>query len=149
MAVYLIENGKFKLIGDVDINLLSQTEEYKNKQLVVSNVPLNTINDFKQQLQKQLLNLEKQRFQNVCEQYGYNGLADVQFYANQTTPDPEAQAILTFYSNANGNGYDDLVWDWITNTLPTYKTLKKLLSLDMKAIEEQIYQQATANNPLP
>ncbi len=149
MAVYLIENGKFKLIGDVDINLLSQTEEYKNKQLVVSNVPLNTINDFKQQLQKQLLNLEKQRINKILDQYGYNGLADVQFYASQSTPDPEAQAILTFYSNANGNGYDDLIWDWITNTLPTYKTLKKLLTLDMKTIEEQIYQQATANNPLP
>ena len=149
MAVYLIENGKFKLIGDVDINLLSQTEEYKNKQLVVSNVPLNTINDFKQQLQKQLLNLEKQRINKILDQYGYNGLADVQFYASQSTPDPEAQAILTFYSNANGNGYDDLIWDWITNTLPTYKTLKKLLTLDMKTIEEQIYQQAITNNPLP
>ena len=110
---------------------------------------INLIPIVQQELQKQLLNLEKQRINKVCDQYGYNGLADVQFYANQTTPDPEAQAILTFYSNANGNGYDDLIWNWITNTLPTYKTLKKLLSLDMKAVEEQIYQQAITNNPLP
>ena len=110
---------------------------------------INLIPIAQQQLQKQLLQLEKQRINQILDQYGYNGLADVQFYANQTTPDPEAQVILTFYSNANGNGYDDLIWDWITNTLPTYKTLKKLLSLDMKAVEEQIYQQAITNNPLP
>ena len=110
---------------------------------------INLIPIAQQQLQKQLLNLEKQRINQILDQYGYNGLADVQFYANQTTPDPEAQAILTFYSNANGNGYDDLIWDWITNTLPTYKTLKKLLSLDMKQVEQQIFDQAVANNPLP
>ena len=140
MIVSFIHNGATYSNWDISKPEIQQELKIKG---------INLIPIAQQQLQKQLLNLEKQRINQILDQYGYNGLADVQFYANQTTPDPEAQAILTFYSNANGNGYDDLIWDWITNTLPTYKTLKKLLSLDMKAVEEQIYQQAITNNPLP
>lgn len=110
------------------------------------NVP-NTVPELQKAFSDTLVWLEKRRLNEILDQYGYNSLADVQFYANQN--DAEAVAILNFYSNTNANGYDDLIWNWINNTLPTYTTLEQLLSLDMQAVEEQIYQQAITNNPLP
>ena len=99
------------------------------------------------ELERQLLELEMKRLDNILKQYGYNSLGDVQLYASRN--DSEAQAILNFYTNSNGNGYDDLIWDWIDNTLPNYQTVDELLAIDIKAVEERIYQQALQNNPLP
>ena len=99
------------------------------------------------ELERQLLELERKRLDNILKQYGYNSLGDVQLYASRN--DSEAQAILNFYTNSNGNGYDDLIWDWIDNTLPNYQTVDELLAIDIKAVEERIYQQALQNNPLP
>ena len=94
-----------------------------------------------------ILFLEKQRLQKVLSQYGYNSLGDVQLYASQN--DAEAQAILSFYTNSNGNGYDDLIWNYI-DSLPN-KTKADILNdlQDLIAVEESIFQQAVANNPLP
>ncbi len=91
--------------------------------------------------------LQKQRLQKILDQYGYSSLGDVQIYASQN--DTEAQAILNFYTNNNGNGYDDLIWDYIDNLIN--KTYDELLqeAMDLYAVEEQIYQQALENNPLP
>jgi len=97
-----------------------------------------------QQKEKELLLLEKQRLSQILDQYGYNGLADVQFYANQTTPDQEAQALLKWYQ-----AYDDGIWNYITVNLSKITTIKKLLALDLKAVEEQIYQQSIKTSPLP
>ena len=99
------------------------------------------------ELERQLLELERKRLENILKQYGYNSLGDVQLYASLN--DSEAQAILNFYTNSNGNGYDDLIWDWIDNTLPNYQAVDELLAINVKAVEEQIYQQALQNNPLP
>ena len=119
---------------------LSNTEE--RQQLEAKGINLVPI--AQQEIQKQLLNLEKQRINKICDQYGYNGLADVQFYANQATPDPEAQAILAWYQE-----YDNGIWDWIDNTLSAITTLDELLALDMKAVEKQIFDESIVNNELP
>ena len=91
--------------------------------------------------------LQKQRLWNILNQYGYNSLGDVQLYASQN--DPEAQAILNWYTNANGNGYDDLLWNYI-DSLPN-KTKTEILNdlQDLMAVEENIFQQAVQNNQLP
>ncbi len=91
--------------------------------------------------------LQKQRLQKVLDQYGYNSLGDVQLYASQN--DTEAQAILNWYTNANSNGYDDLIWNYI-DSLPN-KTKTEILNdlQDLMAVEEQLFQQAVQNNPLP
>ncbi len=91
--------------------------------------------------------LQEKRLQKILDQYGYNSLGDVQLYASQN--DPEAQAILNFYTNTNGNGYDDLIWNYI-ETLQN-KTKADILNdlQDLITLEEQIYQQAVQNNPLP
>jgi len=101
----------------------------------------------REEIQKQLLGLEKQRLQKVLEQYGYNGLADVYVYVSQK--DQEAKAILSWYTNSNGNGYDDLIWNWIENELPKYQTVDELLAIDLKQVEEEIFNQSVQNNPLP
>ncbi len=96
----------------------------------------------RRELVSSLLQLEKQRLQNICDQYAYNGLADVQFYASQN--DQEAQAILNWYQS-----YDDLIWSYIDNDLSAFTDFEELLQIDMKNIEEQIYQQSIQQSPLP
>ncbi|SNZ11886.1 hypothetical protein SAMN06265182_2130 [Persephonella hydrogeniphila] len=98
--------------------------------------------ELKEEKQKQLLQLEKSRLQKVLDKYGYNGLADVQLYASQN--DSEAQNILNWYQK-----YDDLIWQYIDNDLATFTSVDELLAIDMKNIEEQIYQQSIEQNPLP
>ena len=100
-----------------------------------------------EQLRTAILSLQRQRLHKVLSQYGYNSLGDVQLYASQN--DPEAQAILNFYTNANSNGYDDLIWAYI-DSLPN-KTKADILNdlQDLIAVEENIFQQAVQNNPLP
>jgi len=107
----------------------------------------NTVSELQKALADTLAWLEKQRLQKVLDSYGYNGLADVYIYASQN--DTEAQAILSWYTNSNGNGYDDLIWNWIDTQLPQYQTVDELLSIDLRQVEEQIYQQSVQNNPLP
>jgi len=94
----------------------------------VWNVP-NTVSDLQKALSDTLIWLEKQRLSQILDQYGYNGLADVQFYANQATPDQEAQALLKWYQT-----YDDGIWNYITVNLSKITTINKLLALDLKAV---------------
>ena len=96
----------------------------------------------KQEKQEELLSFEKQRVQKVCDEYGYNGLADVQLYTSQN--DEEAKAILAWYST-----YDDLIWSYIDNDLSAFTDIQELLAVDMKNIEQQIYQQSIQQSPLP
>ncbi len=95
-----------------------------------------------QEKQEELLSFEKQRVQKILNSYGYISLADVQFYASQN--DTEAQAILAWYQT-----YDDLIWSYIDNDLSAFTKLDELLALDMKAIEQQIFDQAIQTAPLP
>ena len=96
----------------------------------------------KQEKQEKLLSFEKQRVQKVCDEYGYNGLADIQLYASQN--DAEAQALLSWYQT-----YDNLIWSYIDNDLSAFTNLDELLAVDMKAIEQQIFNQAIQTAPLP
>ncbi len=88
--------------------------------------------------------LAKQRLERILDEYSYNGLADVQFYANQATPDQEAQSILNWYSE-----YDTQIWSYIDNDLQSITNIEELLQIDMKNIEQQIYEQSIATSPLP
>lgn len=97
------------------------------------------IRDYKQ---KQLLQLEKQRLNQICDQYGYNGLSDIQLYASKN--DQEAQAILNWYQ-----AYDDAIWNWLDNELTNISDLNQLLQLDLKAVEQQIFDQSIQTAPLP
>ena len=92
--------------------------------------------------QEELFFLQKKRLQIISDQYGYNGLADIDFYARRK--DKEAKALLDWYE-----AYDDLIWNWIDNELSKITDLEQLLKLDMKQIEEQIFQASIKENPLP
>ena len=96
----------------------------------------------KEQKKKEILQFEKQRLNQILDQYSYNGLADIQFYASQN--DTEAQAILNWYQT-----YDNLIWSYIDNDLSAFTDIQELLAIDMKNIEEQIYQQSIQQSPLP
>jgi len=95
----------------------------------------------------ELIKMQKERMRNILDQYGYNSLGDVQLYASQN--DLEAQQILNWYTNTNSNGYDDLIWNWIETQLPQYQTVDELLSIDLRQVEEEIFNQSVQNNPLP
>ena len=86
-------------ISDPDVRQKLQAEGVDLKAVLIENV------------KTKILSLAKKRLQDLFDQYGYNSLGDVQLYASQN--DPEAQAILNFYTNANSNGYDDLLWNYI------------------------------------
>ena len=45
--------------------------------------------------------------------------------------------------------YWDGIWNWIEQTLPTYKTVEELLLIDLKAIEEEIFNQSIQTSQLP
>ncbi len=96
----------------------------------------------KTELEQQLLQHQKQRLQKILNDYGYIDLSDAQFYANQN--DEEAKAILNWYST-----YDDLIWQYIDNDLQEFTNIEELLQIDMKNIEQQIYEQSIATSPLP
>ncbi len=105
------------------------------------NIP-NDLTELKTALTDTLAWLEKRRLEEVLDRYQYNGLADVQFYAGQS--DTEAQSILSWYSE-----YDNLIWSYIDNDLAAFTTVDELLQIDMKNIEQQIYEQSIKTAPLP
>ncbi len=116
--------------------------DFDEKVVVVYEPPPPSLNELKAQKQKELLRLEKQRLNDILDQYSYNGLADVQFYANLN--DAEAQALLSWYQT-----YDNLIWSYIDNDLSAFTDIQELLAVDMKNIEQQIYQQSIQQSPLP
>ena len=113
--------------------------DFAKNDVVVYEPPPPTPEELRDRIQKQLLNLEKQRVNEVCDQYGYIDLADVSIYANQG--DSEANAILDWYST-----YDDLIWNWIDQILPVTTDLQ---NVDVKAVEEDLYNQSIQESPLP
>ncbi len=113
--------------------------DFAKNDVVVYEPPPPTPEELKAQTQKQLLNLEKQRVNDICTQYGYIDLADVNIYANQG--DSEAKAILGWYST-----YDDLIWNWIDQILPVTTNLQ---SVDVKAVENDLFNQSITISPLP
>lgn len=56
----------------------------------------------------------------------------------------EAQTLLDWYST-----YDNLIWSYIDNDLAAFQTVDELLQIDMKNIEQQIYEQSIQTSPLP
>ena len=121
---------------------LGDTETQK----LLETLGVNLVEAAKTEIQKKLLKEESSRLQKVLSQYGYNSLADVVFYA-QTENDEEAKSLLNWYSNQNGNGYDDLIWSWIDNELPKYQSVDELLNLDLKQIEAQIFEKTKSMLP--
>ena len=98
--------------------------------------------ELEKEMKNQLLQFEKQRLNQILNQYGYNGLGDVLFYVSQN--DSEAQALQNWYK-----AYDDAVWNFIENQIPTYTSLDQLLELNMKQVEQNIFNQSISTNPLP
>ena len=86
--------------------------------------------------------LAGQRLKDILNKYSYYSFGDVQFYASQN--DTEAQALLDWYK-----AYDDLIWSWIDNDLPNYQTVEELLQIDLKALEEDLFNQSVQTSPLP
>jgi len=117
-------------------------DENGNPIVDVKNILPDSYQELQKVLMDTLLYLERARLQKVLEQYGYNGLSDVQFYVSQN--DAEAQSILSWYQ-----AYDDAIWNYIDSLMN--KTKAEILNdlKDVPAIEEQIYQQSIQNNPLP
>ena len=105
------------------------------------NIP-STVSELQKAYSDTLIYLSKQRLNQILEKFSYNGLADVQFYASQN--DEEALQLLDWYQ-----AYDDAIWNWIDNEVSNITDLNNLLNLDMKAIEQQIFDQAIQIKPLP
>ena len=105
------------------------------------NIP-NTAPELQKAFSDTLVWLESQRLKDLSSLYSYNGLADIDFYARRK--DKEAKSLLDWYE-----AYDDAIWNWIDNELPKITDLEQLLKLDMKQIEEQIFQQSIEASPLP
>ena len=105
------------------------------------NVP-NNEEELQKAFSDTLVWIESQRLKTISDRYGYNGLADIDFYARRK--DKEAKALLDWYET-----YDDAIWNWIDNELPKITDLEELLKLDMKQIEERIFQESIEIAPLP
>ena len=116
--------------------------DFTKNDVVVYEPPLPSLNELKKQKQKELLLYEKQRLQKILDSYGYISLADVQFYASQN--DQEAKALLSWYQT-----YDDAIWNWLDNKLQAITNLGQLLKLDLKAVEQQIFENSIKTSPLP
>ncbi len=94
--------------------------------------------------------LAKQRVQRVLEEYGYYSLGDLQVYTSQN--DGEAKAILSWYQ-----AYDTAIWDYIAQNFDPIingtqqATVDQLLQnySDLRAIEEEIFNQSVQTNSLP
>lgn len=93
----------------------------------------------KEQKKKEILALENNRVNQIVSKYEYISLADIQLYASQN--DTEAQAILSWYQT-----YDDLIWSWIDQILQVATDLQ---SIDVKAVEKDLFNQSMQTNPLP
>ncbi len=95
-----------------------------------------TLDELKEVVKDTLLWLQKQRLNNVLSAYSYNSFSDVMLYANKQN-DPsqqEAKAILSWYLD-----YDSKIWDYIQNEIPKFTDLDSLYSIDIKAVEEDLY----------
>ena len=111
--------------------------------------PQYTTAELREQLRAKMLALRSARINSVLSSPNnqYDSLADVQLYAS--LGDTDAQKILAWYTNANANGYDDLVWSYI-DSIPNMTKSQVTNDLqNAETVEEQIFQQAVANNPLP
>ena len=102
----------------------------------------NDVTELSKAMADTLVWLAGQRLKGILNKYSYYSLADVQFYANQN--DEEALQLLDWYQ-----AYDDAIWNWIDNEVSNITDLDNLLNLDMKAIEQQIFDQAIQIKPLP
>jgi len=101
-----------------------------------------------QEKQGVLLSFEKQRVQKILDIYGYISLADIQICAQKERSGEEegteAQDLENWWYT-----YDNLIWSYIDNDLSAFTSVDELLQIDMKNIEEQIYQQSIQQSPLP
>ncbi|WP_297452598.1 hypothetical protein [Persephonella sp.] len=111
---------------------------FNKNDVVVYEPPPPTPEELKAKIQGQLTQLEEDRLKLILKKSGYNEV-DILFYANQG--DSEAKGILDWYST-----YDTLIWNWIDQILPVIKDLQ---SVDVKAVEEDLFNQSVKTNPLP
>jgi len=117
-----------------------------NGNLVLNPIIPQRLEELQKAIKDTVLWLEGKRVKEVLSDYGYTSLADVMYYA-QVQNDEEAKALLNWYSNPKGSGYDDLIWDWIDNELPKYQAVEELLSIDLKQIEAQIFEKTKSLLP--
>jgi len=144
----LTENGVIRLSDGAFIPNDPANKDWQEYQewLKQGNQPLPqyTPQELKQKLQSEILSLRRQRInQVIVQQYEYDDLADVQAYLNDPNLQTECQALINWYLV-----YDDLVWDWIDNILPTIPD-NDLETIDVKLIEEDLYNQSIQQSPLP
>ena len=111
--------------------------------------PQYTTVELREQLRVKMLALRSARIDSVLSSPNnqYDSLADVQLYAS--LGDVDAQAILQWYSNADGTGYDDLIWSYIDSipNIPDSQVEAELSSAEQ--IEQDLFNQSVHANPLP
>jgi len=101
-----------------------------------------TPQELRQKLQSEMLTLRQQRINNIItNQYGYDNLADVQTYLNYPNLQAECKALINWYLT-----YDDLVWDWVDNILPTI-TDEDLHTIDVNLVEQDLFNQTKSLLP--
>jgi len=144
----LTENGVIRLSDGAFIPNDPANKDWQEYQewLKQGNQPLPqyTPQELRQKLQSEMLSLRLQRInQVIVQQYGYDDLADVQTYLNDPNLQTECQALIKWYL-----AYDDLVWNWIDNTLPTIPDAD-LETIDIKTVETDLFNQSIQKSPLP
>ena len=99
----------------------------------------------KQELQKQILELQNKRVQNELQSRNWLDYGDVLESALDTNdPDnAEAKAIQAWYKAY----YTEI--DKVIATINGKRSIDTLLALDLNQLEEQAFQNAVATNPLP
>ncbi len=149
----LAENGVIRLSDNAFIPEDPANKDWQEYQKWLSEgntpKPQYTTTELRDQLRAKMLALRSARISKVLSSPNaqYDGLADVKLYAE--LGDTDAQAILQWYTNTNANGYDDLIWVYI-DSIPNMTKNQVTNDLqNVEAIEEQIFQQAVQNNPLP
>jgi len=108
------------------------------------NIPTD-INELKQTFLDTLLWLQNKRVRDVLSQYDYLDMGDLLDTANNPSdPDnAEATAILNWYRAY----YTEI--DSQVSVIQGKQKIDTLLQLDLKAMEEQAFQNAVSSNPLP
>jgi len=87
--------------------------------------------------------LEDKRITTIASKHGYTNFADVltplvdALLLGQQVTDQEAKTLYQWYKI-----YDDLIWNWIDNTLTKVQSIDELVKLDLKEIEQTLFEES-------